>query len=899
MTLKKLQKKLFEKLWALVSAAPGWILVGALLLAALSVLASVLFLHLDSDQDRLVSPDVPFQKRYLEHLENFGDQEYIYAVIEVDETAESREQARQFADALAERLKQRPDLVEAIYYRIGATDLGEGFLYYASEQELEGIVTAARVLGPLTGQWLQDGRLSRFIDQLAVLLDAPVESAEAMDEAFFGTAVGALQGLFDAMQAALEGEDPTGPYLRLEADADQYFFTDSERLLVMRLLPVKDYGTMDVIAEPLAFIREALAETRKEFPQTLAGLTGRPVLQADEMSTTDRDMRRASVLAVTLVGLFFMVILRGWLRPLLIIASLLLAMAWTFGFTTATLGVLNLLSIVFALVLIGIGVDFGVHVVMRYIEGRHDGMSVEQAVRTALVQTGPGVLLGAVTSVCAFYAVLGSDFRGLAELGLIGGTGILLCLISMLVVLPSLLLLVGRRSRRTEAPPRLVTVSFLEDVTDRPRLLLGLLLLVTLIFAPGLARTRFNYNLLELQARGLESVEYEHRLIEASGESTWYAISVAEDLEQGAVLRQRFLELPSVAAVESLIDLLPERQEQKAAILSRALAVVPPPPFARIEPPSPDAAELQTALGGLQERLENLEEQLFAAGAGGELILLGNLLERVTSLRETLSGNPDSAARLVDLQEGLWQEGAAGVTRLHGWLSAEPVTVGDLPPSLRDLYIGRDGRMQLKVVPVDDVWQFDLLEAFVQDLRGVDEEVSGVPVGVLESARLMQRTFLSAALLTLLLVSLLLWLASRSLRQVVLTLLPLAVSMVWLLQLMGWLGLSFNLANFFAIPILIAIGVDGSVHFIARWKENGGRSLFSTSTPMAVSLSFITTMTGFSGLLLLGHHRGLASLGAVMVLGSATGLLSCLLVLPALLKLGAGRGLESEETTDF
>ncbi len=118
-----------------------------------------------------------------------------------------------------------------------------------------------------------------------------------------------------------------------------------------------------------------------------------------------------------------------------------------------------------------------------------------------------------------------------------------------------------------------------------------------------------------------------------------------------------------------------------------------------------------------------------------------------------------------------------------------------------------------------------------------------------------------------------------------LTLLPLGVGMVWLLELMGWFGLNFNLANFFAIPILIAIGVDGGVHFLARWKELDGRGgLFYTSTPTAVSLSFATTMIGFGGLLL-AHHRGLASLGGVMVLGSLTGMLACLLVLPAALKL--------------
>lgn len=884
MAIRNLQERLFEGLWQLVSRAPRRLIAAALLVAVGSALLAVLFLRLDSDQDQLVSPDVPFQKRYLEHLQNFGDQEYLYTVIEVDDSPDGRARAQLFAEDLARRLRERPELIQAIYYRITVEDLGQGMLYYAPLQEAERLTAMAKLLGPMANEWLRDGRLARFIEQLASLLGRSGEAAPTVSGDSLVPALGALESLFAGMNEALAGKASTGPYLDFAIENNQYFFTDNGRLLVMRLLPVKDFGTMDVIAEPLAFVRQSLAETQTQFPEVHAGLTGRPVLQADEMATTDQDMTRASLLAVVLVGLFFVLILHGWLRPLLVIGCLLLAMAWTFGFTTATLGVLNLLSIVFALVLIGIGVDFGVHIVMRFIEGRQAGLTVEQAVRTALVQTGPGVLLGAATSVCAFYAVLGSDFRGLAELGLIGGTGILFCLVAMLVVLPALLLLAGKKNLFPVTPPRMLRVQFLERITDRPYLLLTVLTVITLALAPGLNKIRFNFNLLELQAEGLESVKYEQRLIEASNESTWYAIAVADDLAQVESLRQRFLALPSVGKVESLLDLLPANQQRKQHLFKEAVGNVSSPSQLPVDLLPPSAAELRSALNRLQMGLEGLEEQLFAAGAGSELVRLASLLAAVDAVHQQLTVEPASAKRLAGLQQGLGREVAGAIGQLRRWLQADPVLLDDLPSSLRDIYVGRDGRLQVKVIPKENVWDFALLQNFVRDLRQVDEHVSGIPIGVLESARLMQRTFLSAALLTLALVSLLLWLVSRSVRQVLLTLLPLAVSMVWLLELMGWCGLTFNLANFFAIPILIAIGVDGGVHFLARWQEDADGRLFATSTPMAVALSFITTMIGFGGLLL-GHHQGLASLGAVMVLGSATGMFSCLLVLPAVLKL--------------
>ena len=275
-----------------------------------------------------------------------------------------------------------------------------------------------------------------------------------MDPALLGKALGFLKDFLVKVDEAVSGKKLDGSLFDLKKGQGEYFFTGSGRLLVMRILPIKDFGVLDVVGKPLAAVRKAIEATRAEFPGLQVGLTGRPALQADEMETTDRDMTRAAIIAVLCIGVLFMFVLHGWLRPFLVLLSLAMATAWTFGFATVTVGELNLLSVIFALVLVGIGVDFGIHVVMRYVEAHGKGLGVEDAVRASLFRTGPGVILGALTSVCAFYSVLGSDFIGLGQLGLIGGTGVLFCLVAMMVVLPAMLLLAGKKKLFPSSAPK-------------------------------------------------------------------------------------------------------------------------------------------------------------------------------------------------------------------------------------------------------------------------------------------------------------------------------------------------------------------------------------------------------------------------------------------------------------
>ena len=885
---RKIQNLLILALWRMVSKRPGTIVICGVVLAIICAVSSALFLKLDSDQDNLVSHDLPFQKRNLEQIRNFGDQEYMFVVIETGGTEKGREQAALFASSLATKLGEKPNIIREVYYAMSTRDMGPGALMFASKDELHAFVKLARNIGQLGREWFKDPALTKFLDLNAELLSGKKDMGGAAAPEMLLPVIGALDSLAGKMESALDKgtglSESSRSILDLDKAGMQYFYTRNGKLLIMRILPKKDFGSMAVIGQALEFVRESLDQTRKEFPAVSAGLTGRPVLSADEMRTTNKDMTVASIVSFLLVGLLFMIVLHGWLRPALVMFSLFCAMAWTFGFALVTLGSLNLLSIVFALVLVGIGVDFGIHLVLRYIEGTAAGLSSEDAVEQSLLHTGPGVFLGAVTSVCAFYTVLGQKFVGLAELGLIGGTGIIFCLISMLTVLPSLLLMAGRRNLFPLSQPRMVTLPFMEKVISRPKSVLIVAVLLSALAYPGLQKVGFNYNLLDLQAKGLESVEYEHKLINESDESTWFAVLTRPDIESVMTLTRQLKSIPSVGRIDSILNFLPQGQTEKAQILRSGVQYLDGMDF-NAGPGPLVPAEVLSSLGNLRDSLEGLEEKLFSAGAKEELKAVSDLLDKTSACIVLIEKNSSAVQNLMPIQKRLVRELSSSFEWLKDSLAVRSVTPDDLPDNLRSLYVGKDGAYMVKAAPVGNVWNFDLLKSFVADLRAIDPEVTGVPVVVLESSLLMRKTFTEAAVFTLALVLLILYFTSFSIGYVLLTLIPLVVGIFWLLEIMGMAGLSFNLANFFAVPVLIAIEVDGGIHFLARWKElSKGERLYDTSTPVAVGLSFCTTMIGFGGLLL-AHHRGLASLGGIMVVGSATCMVGCMIVLPAVFRL--------------
>jgi predicted exporter len=300
-------------------------------------------------------------------------------------------------------------------------------------------------------------------------------------------------------------------------DEDGYLFAWEGRLLMVPILPHKDPGALNQVARPLEVAREILEELRPRYPDLAIALSGRPVIYSDEMASTSRDMTRATLLALACVALVFVVAFRSAVRPLLAVAALTLALCWTVGATTLLIGHLNIFAMVFAVVLVGLGIDFGIHLLSQYRNALGHGLSVREALVEVYSEVGMGTILGALTTATALSTAALTDFLGLAELGLICGMGIILCLAAMLVVFPALLVLVDAR-RAGEGDPALRAAS--RGPEARPALparpawawatgALVLLCVAAAVFNAGRGWVPFEYNLMELNDPSSRALDWE------------------------------------------------------------------------------------------------------------------------------------------------------------------------------------------------------------------------------------------------------------------------------------------------------------------------------------------------------------------------------------------------------
>jgi hopanoid biosynthesis associated RND transporter like protein HpnN len=881
---------------------PRVLIAAYALLAALSVWGATVKLRFKTEQNDLVGADAEYNQRYLAFLEEFGDLEHLYVVIRAGGDPGRAMKAADLVQAELERLRQVPGkngapLVESVFHRLPAEAMRWG-LPLRRPGELERLAAALEERRAELEAFARAATLAELFEALAGAFRPERlarEPAGGHDLERWGLA--ALEATAGALEEALAGGDPGSLRGRLEEAIGLsprqrgYLSTQNGELLFVEVLAGSDLETVEIIKEPLLAIREALEHVRRSFPDVEMGLTGRPVLQADEMITTARDMRVATVVALAGVLALFVLFFRRLRRPLFAVLTLGLSIIITLGLVSITIGHLTILSVVFTAMLVGLGIDFGIHFVARYQEellGRRDAGA---AILATLESTGASIATGGVTTAAAFYTLLLVDFKGLRELGFIAGSGVLVCLLSMLTFLPALLMLADGRSLRRGAleshgPLR---VPLLERLARRPRLTLGAFAGLAGLGLFGFEWLPYDANLLELQAKGLESVRFELLLIEESDFSTWYCAFPAESEEElsGIIERLRPAQAAGIAGeVESVLDYLPENESRTLPLLARMWRVAR---GVRFSQPSPgvDAEHLGESLATLADGLDELAS---LALQRGETAVLARLEPLILQLERLAKGanelNPGGAMRLGAFQERWLGE----LQELLGSLAeaTEPVsfTPGDLPPSLRRRLSSSDGsRYLVYAYPKQDIWQPRVMEQFVEAMTRVDPEVTGAPIQVHESSRRMREGFVRAALYSLLVSFVFLLLDLLSLRLALLAMLPLASGLLLLFELLPVAGLHFNLANFFALPILIGCGVDGGVHIVHRYRDTRSVPEVLRTTCSAVTLSFLTSMLGF-GAMVLAEHRGVRSLGWMMLAGLSTILLASIVVLPAALELG-------------
>jgi uncharacterized protein len=888
--------RLLRKLAQAVYRHPRWFFYPQMLLFLAGLLYTVQHLEFHTDRNDLVGSEKRYHQNFLRLKEEFPTQDDLVVVVE----SENLEKNRQFVERLGARLEAEPDLFTDVFYKGDLRMMGSKALLFVPEESLAEMLESLQDFRPFIEQFAQATNLNSFFKLVNQRFRTARAEANPENQALLN-ALPALERIVGETAGSLrQTGTPASPGINLlfgagpEAEREMYITFAEGRLYLVTARARHE----SLNANAIERLRELVHQIQADVPGLNVGLTGEPVLEYDEMVQAQKDTSMASMVALVLCAMIFIFGYYETGRPLKASLCLLVGLGYTMAFTTFFIGHLNILTITFAPILIGLAIDFGVHLITRYEEELRHGQTEQAAIERAFVHTGQGIFTGAFTTAGAFFAMAWTDFKGIQEMGIICGAGMLLCLIPMMTLLP-VLLLRGRQNviDHTQGE-RLKRRAQIEQLwLSRPVHVVVATIVFSAVCVLQFRNVYFDYNLLNMQSKNLPAVVYEHKLIDSASKSVLFAAVVADTLEESKALIAKLEELPAVAGVDSMAEFLTQDQSEKLGLVRRIKQEAELIQFAPVDPSPVNVSDLSRTLWSLQgylglaiKQVKQDEPELAVQFAG--------LRDSIGNLRRALVKDEAVAARQVQrFQQALFGEVRQLFDSLRNQDDSAPLEVADLPEPLRNRFVGVTGKHLLQVYPNQDIWQRPNQAEFVRQLRTLDEDVTGTPVQLYEYTTLLLDSYLEAARYALIAIAILVFIHFRSPVAVVLALLPVGLGAVWLLGVMGFAGIPLNPANVMTLPLVIGIGVTNGIHILNRFGEERNPAIFGKSTGKAVVVSGLTTIAGF-GSLLLAQHQGISSLGLVMSLGVTTCMIAGLTFLPAVLLLLSQAGWRLKKPSD-
>ena len=896
---------------------PRWFLWSQVILAVACIVFTIAYLKFDPDQNNLVAPSLKYQQNFLRLQKEFPQQgNDLTVVVQSDDP----EKNRQFIERLAAKMIPETNLFSDVFYQQNLAALGTKALFFVPNDDLASIRDTLSTEMPFIQRFTQTTNLSTFFEEINTLFRTAPATTNAQTDALVQS-LPLLTGILNQATGSLEtsGKPPSPGVASLFGanDLSQVYITfDHGRIFVLTthppvnesdntlptiwsliagaIFPQQNAPSGDVTGDSIDRLRQLIEETRSEVPGVNAGLTGEPVLDYDQMTQSQKDATLASVVSLFLCAIIFIYGYNETGRPIKAALCLLIGLAYTLAFATLVVGHLNVLTITFVPMLIGLAIDFGVHLITRYEEELRHGRFKRTALMKAMVFTGQGIFTGALTTAGAFIAMILTDFRGIQEMGIICGGGLLLCLVPMMTMLPALLL----RGRQN-----VIDLHMKEDIAraqiekiwlHRPAIVLGITAVLCVLAGIEVYRgkVKFDYNLMQMQTPSLPSVTFEQVLFQHADKSLLTGDIVANNLEGAIALENVVKKLPTVADIDPPPDMLENfiesNQVQKVPLIRQIKDEVEPLDFS---PPDSRPVNLYDLSATLYSLYGYCGAALTEIGTNDPALSgqLASLREAVENLRKTmLAGDTNDltvhAAKLAEFQQAFFNDIRDSFNSLRAENIGAPLTVADLPPALRDQLVGNNGEFLLQIFPKADVWQRANQEKFVGDMRAIDPNATGAPVQLLEYESLLKDSYIKASYYALIAIALMVLFHFRSLSAVILALLPVAIGTLWLAGWMGFYNVPINLANIMTLPLVIGIGVTNGIQILNRYAEERTPGILSRSTGKAVLVSGLTAISGF-GSLILAKHRGMHSLGQVMAMGIALCMIAALMFLPPFLNL--------------
>ncbi len=841
------------------------IVLGALALGGFSIHYTISNIGINTDTADMIAKDLPWRQTYIMYKRDFP--QFVDTLLLVVD-ADSPDRAEEAATLLATSIRRQRGLVEWVKQPGDSLFFRQNALLFLNQDELEELAENLARMQPFLGTLTHEPTLPGLFSLLQKALERK-QAETSLD------LIPVLKNLADAVELENSGRFYRLSWQRLMQVGGERG-SDARRYVVVK--PRLDFGELFPAAPALDRIRSLTSNL-----DLVAGtgvrvrITGEPALSHEELTSVTRGTNLAFLLAVVMVTAVLLVGLRSVWLLVATLVTLLLGLSWTAAFATLAIGHLNLISVAFAVLYIGLGVDYAVHFCLRCRELHMNGAGWPEALDGGARDVGVALAICAVTTGIGFFAFVPTDFTGVSELGIISGTGMFISLIASLTVLPALLELLPRPSPVINTPQGrdlpLGKASWPMRYRRGIRLAAVILTLGSLLALP---HVRFDDDPLNLRDPSSESVATARDLMQDGGRSPWTLSVMARDANEARALARRIEALPEVGQVIHLGSFVPAGQEEKLAVIDDLGLLLSLDTSAIREDTSSDPESRQASTRKLARALEDF---VLRARSPEEQEAAKNL---ASGLARLLNGD-EAEDRLSSLEQNLMYYLPAQLKRLKIALSPQQISLQSLPIELQRDWRAPDGRWRLEADPIGDMSDKGNLERFVSAVQSVAPDVTGAPVVHVGSGRAVVRAFEHALISALLLISVLLFLVLRRVLEVGLVLAPLLLAMLITLAVMVIFDLPFNFANVIALPLLLGLGANNGIHMVYRWRAAPPDSgdLLKTSTARGVVFSVLTTMCSF-GNLAFSAHKGTASMGLLLALG-LTLMLACTLILtPAL-----------------
>lgn len=849
-----------------IAGVVDWCRVHAWLVIALALIAGAGFgwisanrLSIDTDTDRLLSEKLPWRQREITFDKEFPQNSDLIAVVV---HASSPEQAESATAALAAKLSSSP-LFTSVMRPDGGPFFDRNGLMLLPVEDVQSLSDSMIKAQALIGNITADPSLRGLSNTLSLFLEG-VKRGDAQRSDI----APALAGIAGAIEANL---DPGKPLTLLSWQSmltgRKPSVTDLQRFIQVK--PVLDFTSLTPGKQATDFIRQSATDLGLTPANGVTiKLTGDVPLNDEQFATVSQGLGLSMVVAIVLVSALLYGALRSVRLAFSILVTLVIGLLGTAAFAALTVHKLNLISVAFAILFVGIAVDFGIQFSVRYRAQRNREDNFAHALHCTARLVGPALLLAAVAAGSGFVSFLPTAYRGVSELGIIAGAGMVIAVFFNLTLLPALMTVMHLRSE-----PRPVGFSILAGLDGfllrRRSTVLGITAVLALISVALLPKLNFDFNPLNLMDPHTEAVSVMMELMK-NPDTTPNTIDILEpSLQKAGETADKLGKLPEVSRAVTLLSYIPEDQPQKLEILHDTASLLGPtldPPHVQ---PAPSYAETRAALAK-------------AAGALRAVAPPGEKDAPEARLAAMFDQTAASSDAILDRIQVVLLSGLTNQLRqLKLTLSATPVTMKDLPPDLVRSWVAPDGMARAVVFPAGNANDNEVLRKFVAAVRTIVPDATGTPVSIQESSQTIVHAFLTAGILATIGITILLAVTLRRVHDVVLALVPLLLAGLFTLATTVLIGMPLNFANIIALPLLLGIGVAFDIYFVMNWRA-GRPNPLQSGTARAIVFSALTTASAF-GSLILSAHPGTSEMGRLLSIEMFYTLVCVLLIMPSLL----------------